>query len=164
MPTAVDCLLLALMAYFITMNVTVERCYCSMTVEACAVADWPLAAVTLDFCKSYNPLFLLRPEWMRMATCISAYGFLWGYLIIAMAAAFNLWRRLKLPILLFLGMKLNALIYYHVMEFTSATPPPAPGVYFGVEGPYLVSIAIVVAKLVYLADDPSPSPAKKKSK
>ena len=147
MPGAIDLLLLALMAYFLTMNLTVERCYCSMTVEDCAANGWPLAQETLTFCQSYNPLFLARPEWMRVATWWSAYVFACGYAMIAVTALLNLWRRLTIPIALFLGMKLNALGFYHLMEFTSATPPPALVPYFGVEGPYLVSIALILWRL-----------------
>ena len=33
------------------------------------------------------------------------------------------------------------------MEFTSETPPPNPATYFAIEGPYLVSIALVLARI-----------------
>jgi len=140
-------LLLALMCYFISMNLTVERCYCKLTVESCAADGWPLAEATLDFCKQYNPLFLARPEWMRVATCVSAYGFLFGYALIGVTAALDLWSALSLPLALFIGAKLYAIAFYHMMEFTSATPPPVLLPYVAVEGPYLVSIAIVVWRL-----------------
>ena len=158
MPGAIDVLLLALMAYFLTMNLTVERCYCAMTVEDCAAAGWPLAQETLTFCRAYNPLFLARPEWMRVATCVSAYVFACGYAMIAAAASLNLWRRLTIPIALFLGMKLNALAFYHAMEFSSPTPPPALGPYFGVEGPYLVSIALILWRLATVASTSQKQP------
>ena len=61
---------------------------------------------------------------MRMATCISAYGFMPFYLLILVTALCDLWKRTSVPILLFVGAKLNALLFYHIMEFTSATPPP----------------------------------------
>lgn len=109
-------LLLALMCYFISMNLTVERCYCKLTVESCAADGWPLAEATLDFCKQYNPLFLARPEWMRVATCVSAYGFLFGYALIGVTAALDLWSALSLPLALFIGAKLYAIAFYHMME------------------------------------------------
>ena len=109
----------------------------------------------LDFCKLYNPLFLARPEWMRVATCVSAYGFVFGYALIALAAAFGLWSPLRLPIAIFVGMKTNAIFYYHLMEFTSATPPPAPVPYFAIEGPYVVSIALVVRRLAQEFGEPA---------
>ena len=125
------------------MNVTVERCYCHHTVHECVAQGSFLAVETLDFVKVYNPLFLARPEWIRVATCISAYGFCPFYLLIAFAAALDQWPRFRWPITIFIGAKLNALLYYHTMEFLSATPPPNIVPYFGVEGPYLVSIALV---------------------
>lgn len=38
-------------------------------------------------------------------------------------------------------MKLYALAFYHTMEFTSATPPPALLPYWLPEGPYLLALA-----------------------
>ena len=157
-----DMLLLALMGYFLLMNMTVERCYCHETVEACAQAGKLLGKETLDFCRLYNPLFIARPEWMRVATCISAYGFCVGYALIAVAASFNLWTSLRLPISLFTGMKLNAIFFYHVMEFTSTTPPPHLLPYFGVEGPYLLSIAMVIYRLSALSPNASSATGKAK--
>ena len=54
----------------------------------------------------------------------------------------------------------------HVMEFTSATPPPELLPYFGVEGPYLVSIALVVWRLATATtpSGPAKSVAKKKAR
>ena len=147
MPPLLDAVLLPLMGYFMLMNLTVERCYCSHTVQECAAQKRFLAQETLDFCLKYNPLFLARPVWMRIATCMSAYFFVFGYLLIAVAAARGQWHSLRLPLSLFLGMKIYALGFYHYMEFTSATPPPDVVPYFGVEGPYLVSIAIVLYRL-----------------
>ena len=46
MPSPINLLLLALMAYFILMNVTVERCYCKMTMGECAAEKWLLAVET----------------------------------------------------------------------------------------------------------------------
>ena len=153
MRRAADALLVALQSYFFLMNVTVERCYCHHTVQECVAQGSFLAEETLDFTKSFNPLFLARPEWIRVATCISAYGFPAFYLLIAFAAAFDQWPRFRLPITIFVGMKLNALLFYHTMEFLSATPPPNPVPYFGVEGPYLVSIALVCWRMSCSAAD-----------
>jgi hypothetical protein len=119
-----------------------------MSVEACVAENRLLAQDTLDFTRAYNPLFLARPDWMRMATCLSAYGFACGYALVGVAAAFDLWSALRLPLALFMGAKLYAICFYHIMEFTSATPPPVLLPYFAVEGPYFLSIALVVRRLV----------------
>mmetsp|Transcript_23973 Transcript_23973/g.77152 ORF Transcript_23973/g.77152 Transcript_23973/m.77152 type:complete len:99 (+) Transcript_23973:389-685(+) len=84
---------------------------------------------------------------MVMATCVSSYAFAPGYVLIAYAAVFQRWRRDATWILLFLGAKLNALIFYHIMEFTSDTPPRHLVPYFAVEGPYLLSIALVLTRV-----------------
>ena len=123
-------------------------CYCHRTMEECKAQGYWLADMTVDFCTVNNPLFLERPEWMRMATCYSAYGFVFGYVLIGLAAAFDLWAKLRLPLTLFLGAKMYAIAMYHTMEFTSATPPPNPPlVYFSVEGPYIISIGLVLLRL-----------------
>ena len=143
----IDMLIVALQAYFVLMNVTVERCYCHHTVGECVAQGSFLAAETQEFCTKYNPLFLARPEWMRIATCMSAYGFAPFYVIIGCAAIFDKWLTLKMPICFFVGAKLYALLFYHSSEFLSATPPQNLVPYFGVEGPYLVSIALVLWRI-----------------
>ena len=143
-----DVLIILLCYYFIAMNLTVERCYCHRTMEECKAQGYWLADMTVDFCTVNNPLFLARPEWKRMATCYSAYGFVFGYVLIGLAAAFDLWAKLRLPLTLFLGAKMYAIAMYHTMEFTSETPPPNPPlVYFSVEGPYIISIGLVLLRL-----------------
>ena len=143
-----DVLIILLCYYFIAMNLTVERCYCHRSMEECKAQGYWLADMTVDFCAVNNPLFLARPEWMRMATCYSAYGFVFGYVLIGLAAAFDLWAKLRLPLTLFLGAKMYAIAMYHTMEFASATPPPNPPlVYFSVEGPYIISIVLVLLRL-----------------
>ena len=84
---------------------------------------------------------------MLVATCLSAYGLILGYLLIGYAALLNKWQTLKIPIAVFIGVKLNALTFYHVMEFTSDIPPPDLIPYFSVEGPYLLAIALVLYRL-----------------
>ena len=94
---------------------------------------------------------------MRLATCFSAYGFLPFYAIIALACLTDGWKekRFRVPILLFLGAKLNALLFYHAMEFLSHAPPQNLVAYFGVEGPYLVSIALVLNKIAASSKAPA---------
>jgi len=97
-----------------------------------------------QFCEKFNPLFLSRPEWMRAATCVSAYCFAPCYLLTLVAALTGSLKRVKPVLLLFIGAKLNAIGFYHFMEFTSSMPPPNPPAYFAVEGPYLISIGLVL--------------------
>ena len=140
-----DILIIILQLYFILMNVTVERAYCAAPLvpgdSRFLIAD------TINFCQQYNPLFQARPEWMVTATCASAYGFLPFYIIIIFAALLNRWRALQLPIAAFVGCKIYALGFYHYMEFTSSMPPAHLVPYFAVEGPYLLSLALLVISL-----------------
>jgi|UniRef100_A0A6T9NQG4 hypothetical protein len=141
----INLLLVILQTYFMLMNVTVERCYCAGPLSASDMRF--LMPETLAFSQQHNPLFLARPRWMQIATCISAYGFFPFYLLIAIAAATERWALLRQPISLFVGAKLYAITYYHVMEFTSDQPPPNLVPYVSVEGPYLLSIALVLWQL-----------------
>ena len=145
MPSGADVLIVLLQLYFMLMNLTVERFYCAGPLLAGDTRF--LVPETIAFCTDNNPLFLARPEWMVKATCASAYCFLPGYALIVYAAATRGWERMRVPILLFVGAKLYAIAFYHFMEFTSATPPPHPAAYFAVEGPYLVSIALVLMRV-----------------
>ena len=148
----VDMFLAGLQLYFILMNWTVELSYCSAPITE--ESDCFLCPETVEFCTTHNPLFLARPEWLRLATCFSAYTFCVGYLVILYASLTNAWAKLRAPILLFIGAKLYALIYYHTMEFTSETPPQGLGAYFGVEGPYLLAGVLVIRKILASGLDP----------
>jgi hypothetical protein len=130
----------ALQAYFLLMNFTVERYYChNPLIGPGSHASGLLIAETVTFAQAHNPLFLARPEWLRVATCISAYGLCWGYMLTLLAALTEAWRlcaiwigchgfnfllgSLAVPLLLFVGAKTYAIGCYHLMEFSSATPP-----------------------------------------
>eukprot|EP00965_Chrysotila_dentata_P236368 6201274-Pleurochrysis_carterae.AAC.3 len=128
------------------MNMTVERAYCAAPLARGDTGF--LISETIDFCEKANPLFLARPRWMQIATCMSAYGMFPFYALIAIAAITDAWASLRFLLLPFLGAKLNAILFYHLMEFTSDTPPPNLVLYFGVEAPYLLSIGLVFSKLV----------------
>jgi hypothetical protein len=91
---------------------------------------------------------------MVQATCISAYGLVFGYALTLIAVMTKSWRSLAIPLLLFIGIKLNAIFFYHLMEFTSATPPQNLIPYFSVEGPYILSMALVVMKIVQSLSGP----------
>ena len=128
------------------MNFTVEHTYCVDTFKENDTRF--LIQETVDFSRLNNPLFLARPEWLRVATCISAFVFPVGYFFILVAAFLDVWNSVYVcvPCLLFVGMKCYGIFYYHIMEFLSTTPPTNLVPYFSVEGPYIVSLALVLTK------------------
>ncbi|KAL3917512.1 MAG: hypothetical protein SGARI_007694 [Bacillariaceae sp.] len=132
---------------FLFLSYTVERAYCQGPLQKDDPA--PLIATTIDFCEQYNPYFLKRDEWLVKATCIHAHYFWILYTTIFLTAVFNAWgnRLLQNVILLGLGAKLNAVLFYHYMEFTSEIPPTNLLAYFGAEGAYIVSIGLVLYKI-----------------
>lgn len=141
----VDVTLVLCQSYFIVMNVTVERCYCHDPLTAGDTRF--LMPETLDFAKQHNPLFLERPRWMQMATCISAYVFLPFYCLLLYVALFDRWASWSALILLFVGCKVNAIAFYHTMEFTSHAPPPNLVPYLATELPYVLSIGLILLQL-----------------
>ena len=157
----ISCLELSAQAYFLTMNFTVEMNYCHapMTPDD----DRFLMKETWDFCSEHNKLFLSRPDWMLNATCASAYVFSIGYACVLVAILTGAWRQMSLPILLFTGAKMYAILFYHFMEFTHPTLAPASTSlvpYLSVELPYIFSIAIVVSKVSVALTSPPASKAK----
>jgi len=104
--------------------------------------------IILDFSKQANPLFLKRDEWLRIATCVSAYGLLLVYLFTFVVFLFGINSLAKVTLFLF-GFKSNAIFYYHTMEFSSATPPTNLLLYFAVELPYIIAIFYVVFRLAF---------------
>ena len=142
-----DILLSILLVYFLLMNVTVERFYCHG--KLLNGDSRFLVKETIDFCSNNNPLFLQRPEWLAKATCLSAYVLSLGYLFLLYVVSSNGWKKFAVPLLLFLGAKAYAIGFYHLMEFTSDLPPKNLIPYFSVEGPYILSMAIVLSKVVY---------------
>lgn len=146
----------ALQAIFVVTSFTIEREYCHAPLDP--TSSTPFVKETVDFAIEYNPLFHERPEWLVKATCIHAYGFWILYSIIFYLAVTDGWARCSkllsrvvLPV--FLGAKVNAIFFYHFMEFTSHAPPPNVLAYFGAEGSYLVSIGLVLYKLVSVASN-----------
>jgi hypothetical protein len=138
-----------LQCYFLTFAFTVERSYCAAPLtlndSGFFVRD------TYEFAKSYNPYFFDRPEWLRQATCVHGHLFWILYVAILVGVWIDpVWTMLRDAYVLGLGMKLYALGFYHYMVFSSDRPPPSLVHYFGTEGPYLVSIAAVLYKILYL--------------
>jgi hypothetical protein len=138
----------ALQVYFLLMNFTVERRYCHHAL----VADDPsfLMKETYDFSVANNRLFLERPDWLRQATCIHSSIFWIFYLMVIVTALLDLWRHslVQGTLLVFLGAKIYAVGFVHFMEFTSHVPPENLIPYFSAEGPYLISILLVLYKIL----------------
>ncbi|KAJ1624416.1 hypothetical protein T492DRAFT_911776 [Pavlovales sp. CCMP2436] len=88
-----ELILAALQLYFMLMNLTVERFYCHTPLLRGDARF--LVPETLAFCEKYNPLFLLRPEWMRVATCVSAYVFSPFYALILLGTLTGSLHRFK---------------------------------------------------------------------
>ncbi|KAK3236309.1 hypothetical protein CYMTET_53542 [Cymbomonas tetramitiformis] len=139
-----DTLIIVLHCYFIFSCVFIEFKYCA---DGLSVDDNRfMMPETYEFAKQYNPLFLQAPDWLRTATCMSAYGLLPGYVMMVFGFIFKSdW--IRVPGLLLVGAKVQALVMYHLMEFTSDSPPPHLGPYWGVEAPYLLSLTLVVYRL-----------------
>jgi hypothetical protein len=146
MPKFSNVFIILLQLYFLLMNWTVERYYCmgDLTEDD----DRFLMKETYAFCKENNPYFLARPEWLRVATCVSAFVLCIGYSFIIFCAYFDAWDSpmVVVPCLLFVGLKTYAIYFYHLMEFTSSIPPQNLVPYFAAEGPYVVSLVMVLYK------------------
>ena len=130
------------------MNFTVERCYCHGPLSA--GDERFLMAETFDFVSQHNKLFLSRPDWMASATCFSAYGLACGYLVILYTTITNSWKKMAVPILLMLGAKIYALLFYHYMEFTHTLAPAGSSLlpYWSAEGPYFLGILLTLSKTI----------------
>jgi hypothetical protein len=150
----------ALQINFMLISFTVEKAYCRGPLD---VNDSTLLVKeTIYFCENYNPLFLERPEWLVKATCVHGHCAWVLYSIILLTAALDLWksRFFQSIILLGLGAKLYAVLFYHYMEFTSHLPPPDLLAYFGAEGAYMLSIVLILFKISFASSSSSsPSPS-----
>jgi hypothetical protein len=134
-----------LQVYFLVMTFTVERVYCN---EKLSPGDTRfLIQDTISFCELNNRLFLQRPDWMVSATCISSYLFPLGYGLTLFLTVTNSWRKFAVPTLLFVGAKMNAIGFYHYMEFTSSLPPQNLFAYFSVELPYIISMLLIIVNV-----------------
>ena len=140
-----------LQVFFVIMNFTVEQEYCRGPLDP--NSSVPFVKESVDFTLEHNPLFVERPEWLVKATCLHGYFFWILYAVIFYLAVTDGWykasntmlTRLFVPV--FVGAKLNAIFFYHYMEFTSHAPPPNLLPYFSAEGGYIVSIGLVLYKL-----------------
>lgn len=89
MHRASDWIVPLLFAYFAFLHITVEQKYCFETLDSMAEKDLLMARMTLEFSIKANPLFAERPQWLQVATCLSAYGFLVGGAITTLTFLFK---------------------------------------------------------------------------
>jgi hypothetical protein len=144
MARPLDLLVVALNAFCVFSAVAIERQYCAAPLEE---ATGFMGEATLAYAAKYNPLFLRREPWLRVATCISAYGLSWGYAATLLTFLLGL-DALRMPVLLFTAAKVYAIGFYWLMEFTSDVPPPDLLGFVGPEGPYVLSIVLVLWRLL----------------
>jgi len=133
--------------FFLLSTFTIERRYCHFALTE----DDPtlLAKQTYEFSVENNPLFLERPEWLRVATCFHSYAFPPYYVAVLLTTLFDAWhvKVLQYFLLAFVGAKFYALAFYHYMEFTSHVPPPNVVAYFSAEGSYIIALAMVLTNI-----------------
>jgi hypothetical protein len=139
-----DYVFLVLLCYFCWSCIFIERHYCA---EPLSADSEGLMLETFKFSQKYNPLFLARPEWLRVATCGSAYVFLAGYALLFVTFAFQVETLAKLS-LLFVGMKLYAIGYYYYFELFSPLATPDLVMFFATDGPYLIALLYIIPRLL----------------
>eukprot|EP01094_Clydonella_sp_ATCC50884_P003409 TRINITY_DN12640_c0_g1_i1.p2 TRINITY_DN12640_c0_g1~~TRINITY_DN12640_c0_g1_i1.p2 ORF type:complete len:165 (-),score=54.98 TRINITY_DN12640_c0_g1_i1:278-772(-) len=139
----IDFLVVLLLCYYIFSCVFIERHYCAAPLDP--HSENPLMRATYDYAKEWNPLFLARPDWLRVATCFSSYGLLWGYIVLLFGF---LWRANAVRIfgLMFVSFKLNAILFYYWMEMVEHGVPSIP-MFLAADGPYIVGIVLVLLRL-----------------
>ena len=151
-------LLCSLQCYFLLMALTVERSYCFSELSP----DHPglLMKEAYEFSVVNNRLFLERPEWMRVATCVSSSTFSVFYCAILVTCLMDAWhvRWVQNLLLMFHGAKIYALGFYHLMNFWSHVPPENLIPYWSTEGPYLVSMGMVLFNIWNASPETSSKP------
>lgn len=141
-----DIPLILLYCYFVFSCTCIESTYCADSGPMDPTDQRFMMPETFAYASENNPLFLARPEWLRVATCFSAYGLMPFYLAMLITFVVGLERARPLAFVL-AGLKLYALGFYHYLEFTSATPPPNLVNYWLPEGPYLVALAVTLFRM-----------------
>ena len=140
----VDILIIILYGYFLFSCIFIERFYCEAPLQE-DDTDWLLKA-TYEYSEKYNPLFLSRPEWLRAATCISAYILGSGY-IIGVIAFLRGVEILRIPLLMFCSFKFYALILYYYLEFYGSMPVTDVLMFLAPEGPYFVALFLTLFRM-----------------
>src|SRR3990167_1709090 len=140
----VDILIVVLYSYFLCSCIFIETRYCAAPLNE--DDEDALMKATYEYAIQYNPLFLTRPEWLRAATCLSAYGLSVGYVvgIIAFLGAID---SLRVPLLMFCSFKLNSIFLYYFLEFFGSMPVPDPVMFLAPEFPYVLGLVLVLFRL-----------------
>lgn len=97
--------LVMLYGYFIFSCVFIESKYCFGSGPMDKNDTRFMMRETFDFSEKYNPLFLLRPDWLRLATCFSAFGMLPFHFILFLSFIFG-FNRVRPFAFVFAGVKL----------------------------------------------------------
>ena len=140
----VDIVMCLLFAYYIWSCLFVERHYCRR--ELTANEEDPILQAAYEYSRDWNPLFLARPEWLRVATCISAYVLCCGYLVGLFT--FILGKdSFRVPLLMFVSFKLYAISFYYYFEFFGEMAAPHVGMFLAADGPYLLGILLLLFRL-----------------
>ena len=124
-----DLLLVLLFCYFIFSCLFIESKYCHGEGPMDPKDTRFMMPETYQFSVAHNPLFLSRPEWLRLATCFSAYGFLPFHVLLLCAFLFGI-NRLRPVAFMFAGVKLYALAFYHTMEYLAEPSLRPPGAFW----------------------------------
>uniref|UniRef100_A0A7S4M515 EXPERA domain-containing protein n=1 Tax=Vannella robusta TaxID=1487602 RepID=A0A7S4M515_9EUKA len=140
----VDVVIILLYSYFLFSCIFIERHYCEKPLEE-DDADWLLRA-TYEYSEKYNPLFLTRPEWLRAATCISAYVLGAGYVIGVITLLRGI-ECMRIPLLMFCSFKMYALVLYYYLEFFGSMPAPDVGMFLAPEGVYFLGLFLTLYRM-----------------
>ena len=140
----IDIIIVLLYGYFLFSCIFIERFYCEAPLQE-DDADWLLKA-TYEYSEKYNPLFLSRPEWLRSATCVSAYVLGFGYIVGVLTFLKGI-ESMRIPLLMFCSFKLNALLLYYHLEFFGSMPAPNIVMFLAPEGPYLISLFLTMFRM-----------------
>ncbi len=139
-----DMILVLLFTYYLWSCVFIERHYCEAPLDA--NSENSLLRATFEYSEKYNPLFLQRPEWLRVATCISAYVLSVGYILGGITFLLGL-NEMRVPLLMFVSFKIYAITIYYYMEFFGDLPVPNIPMFLAADGPYLLGIIFMLFRL-----------------
>eukprot|EP01095_Lingulamoeba_sp_RSL-Kostka_P003692 TRINITY_DN14673_c0_g1_i1.p1 TRINITY_DN14673_c0_g1~~TRINITY_DN14673_c0_g1_i1.p1 ORF type:complete len:182 (-),score=40.72 TRINITY_DN14673_c0_g1_i1:57-602(-) len=149
----IDLFICLLLVYYCFSCFFIERHYCDAELDP--HSENSILQATYEYSEKYNPLFLSRPLWLQIATCISAYG-LGSFYLVAFVSFFLGLDSLRVPLLCGLSFKTYAITLYYLVEFLGDLPPPHYLMFLAADGPYIIGIILLFIRLV-----PNPKPFSK---